>query len=150
MNARIRLSAALAIASALSLVGCGKEIGRIPFHEEGTGAASLQLDAGKKLAIWTSLDVKYSGAFGAVYDVELVQDGNVVSKGSCDAINGINVSTNKREVHLGNSHTVKYNGKMACEIAAPKAGQATLRAKLRFVPKPADLTVNDVSLVVKE
>jgi len=133
----------------LVLVGCGKEIGRIPLHDEGQGETVIQATAGKKLALWTALDVKYSGNFAARYDVELLQDGAVVGKVLCDPLD-VNVKTSSVEKNIGNDHSISWNGKMKCELTPAKTGPATVRAKLSIAPRPPGLSIKDISLAIRE
>jgi hypothetical protein len=134
---------------ALSLVACGKEIGRIPLHDEGQGETAVQVTGGKPIALWTSLDVKYTGGFAARYDVELVQDGAVVGKALCNPFD-VSTKISSRQTNFGDDHSVSWQGKMRCEVTPTKSGPATVRAKLAFGQRPPKLTVKDISLVVKE
>jgi hypothetical protein len=133
----------------VSLLGCGKEVGRIPMKAEGGGATSVHVTAGKKLALWTSLDVKYSGAFGARYDVELQEGGATTAKTTCDPFD-VNVKTSSKVINIGSDHSISYNGKMRCELVPTKTGAATVRATLAFAGKPASVDVKDMSLVIKQ
>lgn len=142
-------AAGLAVASMLLLAACGKEVGRVPLHGEGKGETTVQVTQGKPLAVWTSLDVKYTGSFAAIYDVELVQEGSTVAKTQCNPFD-VNVKTGSKVVNIGDDHSMSYNGKMKCELAPSRNGNATIRATLRYTQKPASLTVNDMSIVLKE
>jgi hypothetical protein len=143
---RLPLFAAFA---ALSLVACGKEIGRIALHDEGQGETVVQATAGKKLALWTVLDVKYTGHLAARYDVELLQDGAVVGKVLCDPFD-VNVKTSSIEKNIGDDHSISWNGKMKCDLTPTKTGPATVRARLSIAPRPATLSIRDISLAVRE
>lgn len=134
---------------AISLAGCGKEVGRIALRGEGQGETNIQATAGKKLALWTSLDVKYTGELVARYEVELVEGGTVSGKASCDPFD-VNVKTSARETNFNGDRSVSWQGKMKCELTPSKSGPAVVRAKVTFAKRPAALTVTDLSLVVKE
>jgi len=133
----------------LTVAACGKEIGRIPLHDQGAGETTVQATAGKPIALWTSLDVKYTGAFAAHYDIELLQGGALVGKTTC---NPLDVSTrlSSKQASLGNDHTMSWQGKMRCEVKLAKGGATTVRAKLIVDQRPASLAIRDISLVVKE
>ena len=133
----------------LSVAACGKEIGRIPLHDQGAGETTVQASPGKALALWTSLDVKYTGAFAAHYEIEVLQGGTVVGKTTC---NPLDVSTrlSSKQTTFGNDHTMSWQGKMRCEVTAAKGGPTTVRAKLIIDQRPANLAIRDLSLVVKE
>ena len=150
MRSLTTLVALLAATVATSLlVGCGKEVGRIPLRAEGQGEASVQATAGKELALWTALDVKMKGDIVARYDVELVQDGAVVAKAQCDPFD-VNVKTGSKEITMGDDRSVSWSGKMRCGLTPAKTGPAIVRAKLSIPQRPATLTVKDMSLVIKE
>ncbi len=133
----------------LSVAACGKEIGRIALHDQGAGETTVQAAAGKPLALWTSLDVKYTGAFAAHYEVEILQGGAIVGKTTC---NPLDVSTrlSSKQTTIGSDHTMAWQGKMRCEVALAKGGATTVRAKLIVDQRPASLAIRDISLVVKE
>ena len=43
------------------LVGCGSEVGRIPFTDTGTGKTEAMIDEGKEVEFWTHLDLEEEG-----------------------------------------------------------------------------------------
>jgi len=133
----------------LTVAACGKEIGRIPLRDQGAGETTVQATPGKPLALWTSLDVKYTGAFAAHYEVEILQGGAVVGKATC---NPLDVSTrlSSKQTSFGDDHTMSWQGKMRCEVALANGGATTVRAKLIVDQRPASLAIRDLSLVVKE
>ncbi len=133
----------------LTIAACGKEIGRIPLRDQGAGETTVQASAGKPIALWTSLDVKYTGSFAAHYDVELLQGGSVVGKTKC---NPLDVSTrlSSKQVNIGDSHTQSWQGKMRCEVSLAAGGATTVRARLIIDQRPPTLAIRDISLVVKE
>jgi hypothetical protein len=136
----------------VGLAACGKEIGRVPLRADGSGQTEIQVKAGQKLALWTSLDIKYHGGgydFDAVYDIDLVQGGASVGKALCNPLD-VSVKMNSKEVNILQDRSVKYQGKMRCEITAAKDGPATLKVSLHIRKTPPDLSVTDASLVVKE
>jgi hypothetical protein len=133
---------------ALSATGCGKELGRVPLHDEGTGDTKVTLKGGKDVALWTKLDVAYAGNFAASYTVELVDGSSTVDTAVC---NPLDVSTRLSavETNIGSERSVRYEGKMRCKLTPPKDGTYTIRTKLAFPAKPAKLDVKDISLIVK-
>ncbi|HSO40558.1 MAG TPA: hypothetical protein VLT33_48860 [Labilithrix sp.] len=133
----------------LTVAACGKEIGRIPLRDQGAGETTVQASNGKALSLWTSLDVKYSGAFAAHYDIEMLQGGALVGKTRC---NPLDVSTrlSSKQTTFGNDHSMSWQGKMRCEIALAKGGPTTVRAKLIIDQRPPSLAIKDISVVVKE
>jgi hypothetical protein len=139
----------LSLSLAFTLVACGKETGRVPMKAPGTAETTVNVTAGKKLALWTSLDMKYSGGFDAHYEVELVEGGATTAKTTCDPFD-VNVKTSSKEININGNHSISYNGKMRCELVPTKTGAATVRATLAFGGKAAGVDVKDMSLVIKE
>jgi hypothetical protein len=140
---------ALAIALA-SVVACGKEIGRVALTGEGEGDTTVTVAAGDKLALWTSLDVAWTGSWDARYAVELRDStGAAVAKATCDPLVAP-TKTSSVITNVGGHHTASYQGKMSCELDAPSAGAFTVHTKLTYAGKPVDLKVKDISLVVKK
>ena len=139
---------AFIVIGVLALPGCGKEVGRIPLHGEGQGATVVNVTAGKKLALWTSLDVKYTGTLVAKYEVELEQNGTS-AKAECNPLD-VNVKTNSVETHINDQHRISWQGKMHCEVTPATSGPATVRTKFVVVQRPTPLTFVDNSLVIKE
>lgn len=134
---------------ALAVAACGKEVGRIPLRDQGAGETTVQATDGKALSLWTSLDVKYSGTFAAHYDIDMLQGGAIVGKARC---NPLDVSTrlSSTQTSLGDDHSMAWQGKMRCEIALPKGGATTVRARLIIDQRPPGLAIKDISVVVKE
>ncbi len=148
MTKRVAAIALLAMTGLLS--ACGKEIGRIALTGEGAGDTTITAASGDKLALWTSLDVEWTGSWDAQYAVELRDaSGKAVSSTICDPL----VAPTKMSsvvTNVGSHHTASYQGKMSCALDAPSAGAFTVHAKLTYTSKPAALTVKDISLVVKK
>lgn len=131
------------------VVGCGSEVARVPLAGEGAGEAALTIaEAGEELALWTALDVKYTGDLSASYHVELVQGGKVVAETRCNPLD-VSVKVASVVTNIGADHSRSYSGKMRCALVAPAAGPATLRARLEVGQRPSKLAITDISLVVK-
>lgn len=136
---------------ALSACDTGTELGRIPFHDAGAGSIQLALGASQKLTIWTQLDVSYTGQLDAQYSIELVDPSGVtVDSVMCDPF----VATLRIDSFtstVGSQHSDRYQGKMdGCALTSTGAGTYTVRAELTIAPRPADLAINDISLVLKD
>ncbi len=138
------------IAACVAIVGCGKEVGRIALTGEGDGDSTVTLAAGDKLALWTSLDVAWTGSWDAQYAVALRDSsGASIASATCDPL----VAPTKMSsviTNIGAHHTASYQGKMDCSLAAPSSGTFTVHTKLTYTAKPADLKVKDISLVLKK
>lgn len=145
MNARLPL-----LAGALWLLcGCGKELGRIPFEDEGSGATTVTLAAGD-VDFWTDLKIEYQGGAALAYDVELFQDGASVATATCNPLGKMTVKTAWVETNLGDAHSRRGNGKMGCSVNLPKAGETKVKATLAFGKKPSGLALAKADLVIKQ
>ena len=133
----------------LTVAACGKEIGRIPLHDQGAGETTVQATGGRPVALWTSLDVKYTGSFAAHYEVELLQGGTLVGKTLCNPLD-VSSRLSSKQVNIGDSHTQSWQGKMRCEVSPATGGATTVRAKLIIDQRPPTLAIKDISLIVKE
>lgn len=136
------------LALAFALVSCGKEIGRIPMSSAGAAETKITVKSGEHLALWTSLDLSYTGTLEARYEVELVEGGTTVSQAKCDPLD-VSTKIGSKVITIGSHHSKSYSGKMHCEVVATKDGEATVRARLIFDDSPADLAIKDMSLVIK-
>jgi hypothetical protein len=137
-------------AMALGLLGCGKEIGRLPMIKEESVERKLTVHASKPIVVWVALDWQYTEPLEARYDIELVQNASVVAKAQCNPLD-VSVKTNSREVTIGSSRNVKYTGKMKeCELKPAQDGEATVKARLVFPKKTGSPVIRDASLVLKE
>jgi hypothetical protein len=143
MTKRVILLAAL-------LAACGKEVGRIPMTGEGEGDTSVTVKADQPLALWTTLDVTWDGAWAPAYEVELRDSsGKAVATTKCDPLDPT-TRTSSVITNMGSHHTRSYAGKMKCELVPPAAGTYTVHGKLTYGgTKPTSLAVKDISLVLK-
>lgn len=132
-----------------SLTACGSEAGRVPFSNEGSGAAPMTLKAGE-VAFWTDLDVAYEGQAALVYRIELVQDGSTVATAVCDPLGHLPMKMSWRETNIGASHSRRGRGKMECAATLAKGGPTTVKATLAFDRKPATVTLKKADLVLKQ
>jgi hypothetical protein len=145
MSTRVSFLAPLVL-----LLGCGKEIGRIPLTGEGSGDAAVTVKSGEELTLWTHLDASWDGTFSPIYEVELRDvSGKAVATTTCNPMNCA-VRTGSVETQVGSHHTKRYSGKMRCELTAPSSGSYTVHARLALGAKPAGLSVKDMSLVIKK
>jgi hypothetical protein len=128
------------------LAACGKEMGRIPIKESGSYQQSVVLNAGKPVSLWTSLNLEYSGDIGLMYQVNV--DGKTL-----DCTNALNPSTTIKQVRtsINGAVKVRYEGKLDCGLPErSQDGPATFGVKVLINPRPRDLVVNDLSLIVKQ
>jgi hypothetical protein len=131
------------------LVACGKEVGRIPFRDEGSANAAMHLQAGA-VSFWSDLDIRYEGDAALAYAVELVRDGSVVASATCNPLGHMSVKLGWVETNWDGRHSRRGTGKMSCGARVPNAGATTVRARLAFSSRPATLTLTRADLVVKQ
>jgi hypothetical protein len=133
----------------LALSACGKEMGRVPFTGEGSGTSSVTLKAGE-VAFWTDIDISYTGAAVAHYDIELQQGGATVATAKCDPLGKLPTKTSWVETNIGDSHSRSGNGKMTCAVNLPSAGATTVNVKLVFDTKPTTLDLKKADLALRQ
>ncbi len=144
------VSLALALAlSGLALVGCGKEVGRLPFSREATQSATVPLVAGR-VDFWTDLSVSYEGPAALTYQIELEQGGNSVASVACEALGRHDRKLGWVEAGFGASRTLRGRGRMICSAQLPKSGLTEVRAKLAFTTTPRVATLERADLVIKQ
>jgi hypothetical protein len=148
---RIDRRALPAVAGALALAGlavsCGAVVGQVPFSQEGTGETTFQAQAGE-VRFWTDFSAGYSGDMLARFEVQLVQNDQVVSSAVCDP------------VHIGATRicTTRFWGiydheqhcRMSCSAFVPHAGPTVVRARLAIPGRPYDLRLAYANLVVRQ
>jgi hypothetical protein len=136
----------LALSSLVLLVGCGKEVGRVPFSAPGTASADVTLQAGE-VAFWTDIDAEFHNDSSLPYTVHLEQGGASVGTAMCNPLGHINVKTSWVETNLGNKRSRSGMGKMECSVSLAKGGPTTVKVTLG----PAkDITVKKADLVLKQ
>ena len=133
----------------LLLVGCGKEVGRVPFSAEATASAPLQLAAGD-VAFWTDLDIAYDGDASLEYRIDLLQGGASAATAVCDPLGQMNIKLGWVETHLGASSSRRGSGKMTCGATLAKAGPTIVQATLAFGVRPTAFALERADLVVKQ
>ena len=134
---------------AVVLVGCGTEVGRIPFNAAGAGETEVQADAGKNIDFWTDLKIEFTGEIGMAYFIELYQDGELTREVTCSPLD-VSTIVKSVETRIGDHHSIKYNGKMRCSVSVPSSGQTLVKAKLLVDAKSGSLTLERADLVVKQ
>ncbi len=135
----------LILFGALAALGCGKEIGRVPFTAEGTKETHVEA-AAKEVVFWSDVDLEWEGAGSAGYDVDLLQNGSKVASTTCDLLARPKVRMSWVETNIGGHHTRRGRGRMDCTVSLPSGGDTLVRAKLRV----SNVDVRSADLVVKQ
>lgn len=134
-TSHLRSSRLVLLISALltiALVGCGSEVGRIPFADTGTGRTEVMIEASKDVEFWTHLDLEEEGtdtlaeAIMAVedvslaYSIRLYQGGELVQRLTCDPfdISAFDWRTRYKSIKISgrSTHVFEYDGKMICSV----------------------------------
>jgi hypothetical protein len=131
------------------VAGCGKEMGRVAFTGEGSGTSTVTLKAGE-VAFWTDIDVDYTGNASLAYTVDLEQGGAKVASATCDPLAQLHTKTSWVETNIGDQHTRRGNGKMACTATLASGGATVVNAKLAFATKPTKVTLKKADLVIRQ
>ena len=134
---------------ALSIAACGRQVGSVPFSDEGTKSATLPLTAGS-VAFWTDLDVAYEGSGTLSYRIELSQAGRTVATTTCDPLGKMSVQLGWLDIQRGASHSSSGHGKMLCGATLAKGGPTLVQATLAFGVRPLTATIKQADLVVKQ
>lgn len=135
---------------ALMAAGCAKEVGRVANHDAAEFHGSISLTDTKPLDVWVHLDMSYAPSTTATFDVELEQDGNVVSKARCDALNP-SIKMWSFEIQIGAKWSSRYDGKMRnCTLVPRRAGDATVRARFVVSGGGPSVELREASLVFKK
>ena len=114
----------------LTVASCSMtSVGVIPLRGMGTGETTVILNADTEVRFWADLDGMYDYKDSAQYDVQLLQDGRIVSTAVCDPIV---VHENVRVCTIvgwfGGVH--KSHCRMRCRAHVPKSGPTLVRATL--------------------
>jgi hypothetical protein len=139
----------LLVLAAVSLLSCGKEVGRVPFAAEGTDSTTTTLVAGD-VAFWTDIDLAYDGTASLHYEIELSQGGAPVATALCDPLGHMTVKESWVETNLGASHTRRGRGKMNCSATLAAGGATTVKATLAYAHRPVAVTLRKADLVVRQ
>ena len=131
------------------LLGCGKEIGRVPFAAPGTADATMTLKAGE-VDFWTDIDLSWEGSATLDYQVTLEQGGKTVATATCDPLGQLHVKQMWTETNLGASHSRHGRGKMSCSTSLASGGPTTVKATLAWGGKPSTETLRKADLVVRQ
>lgn len=150
MNARYGRSGALGLAALLSLAGCGRAVGRVPFAAEGSATGTATLAAGD-VAFWADLDIEYEGDTSLSYAIELEQGGKVVATATCNPLGRMTAKVGWIETNLGGAHSRSGQGKMTCSATVPAAGPTDVKVTLAFGgDQPKGLKLARADLVLKQ
>src|SRR4051812_41247796 len=107
---------ALAAFALLSLLGCGKEAGRVPFSGTGMNSAAFPLSSGK-VTFWSDIDIEYVGPARLEYRIDLIQGGHSVATTVCNPLGPMSVKLVWVEIQRGAYRSRSGSGKMDCSVS---------------------------------
>ena len=124
-------------------------VGVIPFHGVGLGATQVMLDARSEVRFWTELDGLYDAGSGARYDVDLLQDNQIVASTSCDPIV---VHDNVRIclMHGWFSGVYRTHCRMRCRATVPRSGPTVVRARFSTPGPSMPRRIDSASLTIEQ
>lgn len=141
---------ALPLALLFAVSACGKEVGRVRFQGEGSGAAVVPMSEGE-VSFWTDLDITYEGDATLQYRVELFHEGGAVAgTAACNPLGNLPSKLGWVETNIGAAHSRRGMGKMECTAQLSKGGPTTVKTTLAFSKKPATFTLKKADLVIKQ
>jgi hypothetical protein len=132
-------------AGCLGLATCGTVLGGIAFSTPGEGETVVNLAPGQ-VSFWTQFSASYGGDMAASFDVELSQDGQIVSRAICDPVHPLRVCVNRYNGFVNHS----WNCKMTCSSYLPRGGPTRVRARFSVDGGPRDLRVNEAHLMIRQ
>jgi hypothetical protein len=129
------------------IASCGTTLGTVPFKDEGAGEVKIDAKSGE-LRFWTELDAAYKGELVSSYTIELLQEGEVVGRATCDPLLLKMPRNCSERDQVGETRTLHC--RMACYAHVPKPGPTVVRAKYAIKQRPENLRLVQANLVVKQ
>ena len=130
------------------MASCGTTtLGTVPFRDEGAGEVKIDAKSGE-LRFWTELDATYKGELASQYAIEILQEGAVVGRATCDPL--LLKMPRKCSEREETGETRKLHCRMACYGHVPKAGPTVIRARYKISQRPEKFELVQANLVVKQ
>ena len=145
----LALAAPLGACDALT----GKEVARLPINivstagHEVTRAATLQLQKNDKIALWSDMDLAYSGEAPVRFQVAVTKDGAAFRQLKIDPTDK-NITIGEVKTDINGKVSWSFSGKNM-ELQIPETGSYTFNARLVAAPNPT-LQVAQAELVLKK
>jgi hypothetical protein len=122
----------------------------------GPGTAEARFTAGKAVEFWASFDGKWEGRSLSkyskpplAYQIEAVQEGNVVASFKCDTLSSSSTRVCGGFTKWGSDFSGDCEFKMECQMPEVRAGEVLLRVTARL-PDPSKIKeLKDMSLNVR-
>jgi hypothetical protein len=124
-------------------------VGVIPFHDVGVSATQVMLDARSDVRFWTELDGLYDPDANARYDVDLLQDNEIVASTTCDPMvihDSVRVCT-LRGWHGG---VYKIHCRMRCRATVSRSGPTVVRAKFSMPGSAMPRRIDSAALTIEQ
>lgn len=142
--ARLRFRRSAAFLSALALVACFHDAGRLSFAGEGGRDATVNLHAGD-VRFAADVEVRSAEHTTLRYDVELLQGGQVVDRAVCEPLR---LGGRKNCTYRFAERDYECSVVMACRAHVDTAGPTLVRARLVVVQKTPEFVLRRADLIV--
>jgi hypothetical protein len=130
--------------------GCSMTtVGVIPFHNVGVSAKQVMLDARSGVRFWVELDGLYDPRSNARYDVDLLQDNEVVGSTVCDPI-VVHDSVRVCTLHGWFGGVYKTHCRMRCRATVPRSGLTVVRAKFSTPGPVMFRRIDSAALIIEQ
>jgi len=151
-----RLLWALALAAPLGACGSmfGKEVARLPINEVSTDGnevvkeASLQLQKGEEVAVWSDMNLSYEGEQPLRFQIAVTKDGAPFKQLEIDPTEK-NLTVGEVKTDMNGKIAWRFTGKNA-ELKVPDNGTYVFKARLISATPNPTLKVAKAELVLKK
>ncbi len=154
---RIRMKYIISVLFLLCLVACdalmGEEIARVPVNKLSTEneqfieQTTLSLEANSEISFWTDLDLKYEGALGLMYKVDVWKDSVRLGGMDLDALNP-SISMMEVRTEVNDKVNWSFQGKLG-EITLEEPGEYTFKIILLSSDNPS-LSIEKSDFLLKK
>ncbi len=108
------------------LTGCTKEFERIGFEKiNESQIVHFELIKKQKIEFWTDLEVEYIKPFSLLYEITILKNEDLVYEGICDCLD-VDIEKNSTKKENNQNHSVKYEGRLKCNIEKLEPGKYKL------------------------
>ena len=133
---------------ALLATGCSKPLVAIPFDKPDTKSINFSIAEPMTLSFWTSLNTEYDGAIDLSYNITLALDGTPLPNTVCHAFN-VDMRINSMTTSFNDHHSVKYLGRMKCNVSIPGPGDIRGQVSFAIAPDNASVKILSADLQIK-
>jgi hypothetical protein len=154
-----RVFAAFAFVAAMC--SCASTIGTVRIASPGWNETTVVLEPNSTIRFWSDFDVRYEagtgdslgGSIRMYYAIELVQNGVVVGRTTCDALRFDALPAPricKRKPSWSSDRIVASCVMHDCDLSVPTGGPTIVRAAFQVPNQPATMTVWRANLLISQ